>query len=654
MRPSTSDDRLFVFARHDLVGPRSACDAPALLLEGSWPDAPSPHARWSLDDAIDARFGWIDRAATELAEQAGNHCRFALREKASARGGNQDVRCLRDPDDRDAPSVHPAWLNALALRYYLVKLIRLVAYFTEVRPLSAGDCVEFAAARGRDDDYADCLAELCRRAGADFRIEWIDRLQPAAQAFPPNGGWRRGLARLCRLLGPPTGMGGAHRRVVLCGNPRFLDPVCRAILERHCRVWWLYDRFAVRSWLRWWLSGVGQLVCESSAAGENRLAPDVPERLACRGVNLAKPVARWLAERIATHGPRQTRLVERIDAHFRRVRPHALVLDQDGTPMARAAAALARRHGAASWVVQHGAPVCRFGFAPLAAGRILVWGRSSQDQLTRWGVPAERIRVVGSPGHERRRRDGWLTANTSLPLPGTIRILLLATTPPREDRPDAVAMHFTRRTYAEMLRTALAGVSEIPGAELIVKLHPRAPDDPIVHAVLAEFPLLRCRIVAGGPVEPWFGHVACVLSCFSSAGIDATLADVPVIQLLPAGSGDLLPHRAWGTLGSARNEDELQRLLVRAFNDRRSRPPWVRRVRGARGSDAASADDRQPKPTANPNVFADLGASAAARVADAVLAARPIQRAGEPASGAATPDESRESLTPTLAPLESR
>jgi hypothetical protein len=178
-------------------------------------------------------------------------------------------------------------------------------------------------------------------------------------------------------------------------------------VERRCRVWWLYDRFAVRSWLRWRPSGVGLLVCESSAADENRLAPDLPQELACRGVNLAMPVARWLAERMAAHGPRQTRLVERIDAHFRRVRPHALVLDQDGTPMARAAAALARRHGAASWVVQHGAPVCRFGFAPLAADRIVAWGRALKngarlaDINWREGAP-QRYVVTRIP----RRRTG--------------------------------------------------------------------------------------------------------------------------------------------------------------------------------------------------------------------------------------------------------
>jgi hypothetical protein len=287
-----------------------------------------------------------------------------------------------------------------------------------------------------------------------------------------------------------------------------------------------------------------------------------------------------------------------------------LVLDEDATPMARAAVAAARAVGATSWVVQHGAPICRFGFAPLAADRILVWGRSSRGQLTRWGVPAERIDVVGSPRHgggkPRPRRRVWPP-----------RVLLLTTTPPRDDRPDAVALRLTRRTYADMLRTALAGVSAIPGVELIVKLHPRAPDDATARAVLAEFPSLPCRVVTSGPVQPWLGHVGCVLSCVSSAGIEATLAGVPVIQLLPPGSGNILPPNEWGLFGNARSEAELAGLLAEAFN---GTVGWVER-------------SETHAPTPNLNVFADLGASAAARVAQRVLATPQAGQERESAAG---------------------
>ena len=57
----------------------------------------------------------------------------------------------------------------LALRYYVVKLLRVVAYFTEVHRLHAGDTVQLVAARNRDEDYAHCLEQLCRRTAAECR-----------------------------------------------------------------------------------------------------------------------------------------------------------------------------------------------------------------------------------------------------------------------------------------------------------------------------------------------------------------------------------------------------------------------------------------------------------------------------------------------------
>ena len=582
---------LFVLARHELLDQAPGSAASALLLEGSWPAGTSPGTHDSLDEAIDARFTWIDQQAARWAER--------LAEPAPLPGG--DPSCFR--------SITPGSLNALALRYYLVKPLRVVAYFTEVRPLRAGDTVQLVAARDRDEDYAHCLEQLCRRTAAECRVRWVDCPPRPAPGFPPNGRPRRWAGRLAGLFEPQRRSSDAARRVVLCGNPRLLDPVCRELLARNCSVWWLYDRFALRSWLRWRAAGVGQLVCDSSLGRANRLVQPAVGTLDCRGVDLARPVARWIAGRLETHGRRQTRIVEAIDEHFDRLRPNALVLDEDATPLARAAVALARRHRAASFVVQHGAPCCRFGFAPPAADRIFAWGRSSQDQLTRWGVSSERIRITGSPQHDVLRR-ALRSRHRSLPAAENRppRILLLATSPPRDDRPDSVALHLTGRHYAGMLRMALEAVSAIPGAELIVKLHPRTPHDPIARAALAEFPSLASRVVTGGPLATWLARTDCVLSCASSAGVESTLAGLPVIQLLPAGSGDVLPHDEWGMIGTARYRAELDPLLARALSG-----------------------DWEPATGPHANVFGPCDGPAAARIAQAVLAQyTPIGRRAKP------------------------
>lgn len=535
-----------VFSRSELVG-RGGSDGPAaLLLEGSWARGGSDK-RWSLDDAIDGRFEWVDLEASRLAEQA-------------AAAGEADG--LFPP---------AAWLDALALRYYLVKLLRVVAFFRQCRPLSVGDRVRLTATRGADEDYAHVLSELCRLEGVQFHVEWTERPLETDEPFPPNGRSRRWAGALARLVGPPAKRRSSRPRVVLCGNPRLLDPVCQALLKRNCRVWWLYDRFAFKSWLRWRGRGVGQLVLNTSLGRQNRIEAAAVGPLEHQGIDLAKPVAQWLSTRMGTHGCRLTRAIETIDSHFRSVRPDRLVLDEDATPLARSAVAIGRSHGATSFVVQHGVPGTRFGFAPLAADRILAWGESSRRQLESWGVPAGQIEVTGSPRHDvlcrtlaRTRRKRRRSPSVRLRSP---RVLLLATVPPRDKRPDAVRSHLTRRSYVETLRMAARSLVDTPLLRLTVRPHPRAADDPALRKTLARERSLQWRVDTKSSLEALLGKNDCVLSCASSAGIDATLAGLPVIQLLPPGSGNIIPHDEWGLLGSARTKEELDELLGRAFGE---------------------------------------------------------------------------------------
>jgi hypothetical protein len=336
-------------------------------------------------------------------------------------------------------------------------------------------------------------------------------------------------------------------------------------------------------------------------------------------VDLSPAVERFLLFLQTTHGPRQTRLLERLNDHFQRFRPQTLVLGEDATPLARAAVAVARRYGVPSCVLQHGAPCCRFGFAPLTADRILVWGQSSARQLIDWGVSEERIETLGSPWHEEfLARLPTRFAQAARPAKPTLpRILLLATVPPRDNRPDAVELHLTTKSYRQMVEMAVSVVSGIPAAQLLVKLHPRTPDDPLIRRALARFPRLKARVVSGG-LDRWLAKSDCVLSCVSSAGVDAALAGLPVIQLLPTGSGPILPHAAWGLHGTARTAGELGDQLAQVL-----------------------AGDNSPGGPL-PTVFHRRDGTTAARIARRILAigvtsaspeaaAEPVEAASEPA-----------------------
>jgi hypothetical protein len=563
-----------------------------MLFEGTWPDETADRCCWSLDDVIDARFEWIDEQAQRIASSFEN---------------SEDI-C-------------PAWLNALALRYYLVKLIRVIAYFTDVRSLGCNDRLELSVEKDRDEDYAQVVTQLCRQANADCRIIWMDssRDNPSGGPFKaplrqrvrtwrktivetlsPFSGKGQGeraerarqiLTRVSRLAGPRDRQ--ESPRVLLCGNPQLLGPVCRELLKRGARPWWLFERLAIRTWLKWRMRGVGQLVCDPPPYPIEPPVQTRVDRLVFRGVDLADAVNRWLAQRLDLHGLRQARLVRRVDEHFGRLRPSAVIVDEDATPMTRTVIAAAKRHGARSYVLQHGAPCCQFGFAPLEADRVLVWGRPSKEQLADWTVSPQRIIQTGSPRHERLAQ---VLAKRKPRRSRNCRILLLSTVPPRDSRPDAAGLNLTRRTYAEMLHWACSAVSNIPQATLIVKLHPRSPTDPIARDVLSRYPNLKRVFLRKASLERWLLRSDCVLSCISSAGIDATLARRPVIQLLPRGCGNVLPSEKWGTYGTARSAGELRELLAGALSE-----------------------DKRTMTGPHSDVFGPLDGLAATRIVDAVL-----------------------------------
>jgi hypothetical protein len=588
------------FARPSLVSAgRSAsadasytADRAGVLLEGSWPADGSTSGRWSLDDAIDGRFAWIDAEACQTATRVCHWPGWRLRSPAG-----------------DLPL---AWLNAPRLRYHLVKLLRLAAFLDAWAPGPFPESIELFVERDRDEDYADLIGQWARRRRIGLVVWWSNGAR-RANGRPATSIGRGWLARLNAWTMPAANAENPRQRVVLCGNPALLDPVCHELLARDARVWWLTDRFAGRLWRRWRTRGVGQLSCDVGGWRSGIVMDDSDRSpLPFGDFDLADCVRRWLRRCAVTNAPDQGRLIERIAGHLTKVRPRALVLDQDATPLARAAVAIARRLGIRSFVAQHGAPYGRFGFAPLAADRLLAWGETSRRRFHAWGIPAEKIIVTGSPRHDaliHGQRDARVAVC------GPQRIVLLATLPPADDRPDLVAFHLNAASHRQMLRMACSVLARRPGIELIVKPHPRCQDDAVFRSVVAEFPDLPSRIVRGDDQTDVLAGAACALSCGSSAGVESALRGVPAIELLPAGSAKLLPPADWGFLGAARDGEQLARLLDAAL----ASPP---------GSVQASA-----------RVFGNLDRSAAAKMADVVLAGEAAALRVEESS--TQPDSSR-------------
>lgn len=534
---------LHVVARRCLAQSVPDDSGPRLLLEGSWPIDDATSARRgdvALDDLIDSQQAALDVAAESLAEQI-----VAV--------------------DRDS-FYH---VNALRLRYAAAKWLRCLAGLrivtSEQRPVAV---TLHAAADAADDEYVAVWTTICAAEGFALDVVRRTAAAPALPTLIRNASWRRLLARGMAHFRPRRHANPATPRVLLCGNPRILGPVCDELLRRGCDVAWLFDRFAVRAWWRWGRRGVWMPTCdETTAAVPSPSVVAMPRRsIVVAGVDWTDVAAAWRRRWEPHFGPQQARQRRRVAEHLDAFRPTHVVVDEDATPLPRSVLAAGREFGAASTVVQHGACAVRFGFAPLEADRIAVGDDGSRRQLLAWGVAPQRIVVVGS-AHQDEFVVDVRTARPTARDDRRRQILLLGTTPPRDDRPDAVTFRLTSRTYEQMLASAFAAVAELGDAVLVARSHPRTGSDPIFESVRRRFAHVPLRRTDRRErLADLVAAADCVLSCASSAGIDAARAGRPVVQLLPAGSGPILPAQWYGLVGESRSLDELRPLLAHALS----------------------------------------------------------------------------------------
>ncbi len=553
-----------VYTRISLLANPRVSTEQAVLLEGSWPT--SSIQRWSLDDTMHAAAGWVDDEAIRLA---------ALYAAPVPPEGDETAR----QPTAHIHTKHPqplslAYIQERKLRYHLAKLLRVIAFFDRppagLKMADAAAGVKLHLAPGVDDDYAELFSQLAQRY--HWRLELVGHnaanANPSTSAASSAAGvawWRRcaGAWQTRQLMKSLL----AGPRVVLCGNATGLDPVCEQLIARHAQVCWLYDSFCVRTWRRWRRQGVHQLLCLGGPGADADpaviSAAELARPIAFEGVNLTSLAQRWLQRVSAESAAVCTTRVQQIHRQFARLRPQVVVVDEDQTPLARIAVHVAREQGIPTVVLQHGVPRVAFGFVPLAADWFFAWGETSRTQLKQFGVSAKQIAVTGSARHDSLAgAQRWRPADRGS---NSVEILLFATTPPNDARPESLRFHLTLAEHDRLLRMTFAAVQRL-GARLIIKAHPRAARRTAgLRKLLAEFPNLNAQVIAGGDLEELVRRAACGISCLSGAGIDAASLGLPVIDLLPQHAEDLLPAQAWGTLGTARTADELESLLAQAM-----------------------------------------------------------------------------------------
>ncbi len=585
----------------------------------------------SLDELIDGDYAWLEAEAEAIVDLLGERPVV----------GDEDRRSI-------VARITPAYLNARTLRAYVVKLLKPIVYFTEVQPLRPGEEIVLHVQADRDETLVDLFTELTQTFEATLRVERHENEKsPEKTTAPHSKRLRRWAGKMASVVEPrflncPNG-----RRVLLCGDVRMLDPVCAELLDRGTRLWWLNDEFSPKTWLKWRHAGVGQLNCNSRLGRRNRLAGSLPDCLAFREVNLTPALSRQLVQKMQRHGRRQTRMVEQIARHFRRIRPDAIVLSENRSPFARAVIAVARRYRAKSFVLQNQAPIGRFDFAPLTADRLLAWGASSVEQLIEWGIPASRIEATGSPRHDpvlsRWKRDletviyqrvSNTDSATTQALESLLnnsleenrskktiarssdrlksgkkshKQLLVLAAPSGENGREEIANSLSQTAYARMLKSAFEALAKNRSIRVTVKLSGASRHDLILEKALSESALSAKVIRREGSLEKRCAEAEGVLSFSYHDGIEATLYGTPVIQVLTSTADKEAARQRWGFAATVDTESTLETALDRLFKQ-------------------TAAPSLAAPSLAGPIMnFGGWEETAASRVADLILDVRPDQ-----------------------------
>ena len=210
---------------------------------------------------------------------------------------------------------------------------------------------------------------------------------------------------------------------------------------------------------------------------------------------------------------------------FDRLRPQCVVSTSYSSLPGRAAAVACRRFDGTSVYLQHGLFPDRSFFTRFCNDVLLLWGDSNRRFMIEQGIPADRVHVVGASNYDELIARSRESAAKSVPKPAH-RLSSLSW--PREQPVRRVSYSAAEACLANVARA----VAEIPFARLIAKVHP-GDKTGMVERTVGELP--SCTIVKSGNSQDVILESDIVIVVSSTTGLEACVADKPLIVLEPVG-----------------------------------------------------------------------------------------------------------------------
>jgi hypothetical protein len=227
-----------------------------------------------------------------------------------------------------------------------------------------------------------------------------------------------------------------------------------------------------------------------------------------------------------------------------KLNPKAILLTSDAHRIGRIVVQIAKRRGIRTYVIQHGAPIWKYGYIPVVADKMLVWGEDAFDWFVSHGVPAEKLAIVGNP------RFDNLTIHEPKKNTGQPQKLLLL--------PNPIDRSLTSRMISSFI--ASTGFHDGP---VIIKLHPSETD---IGWFKQKIPAkLRKQIqISTKPlseVNIRLGDVAVVAN--STAGVDVVLLGGSIVNIDLPGMPNPIPYSKY-MVGVSTNLENLGDGIIKA------------------------------------------------------------------------------------------
>mgnify|MGYP001262887946 CR=1 FL=1 len=251
------------------------------------------------------------------------------------------------------------------------------------------------------------------------------------------------------------------------------------------------------------------------------------------------------------------------------VKPEYVIVDEDAIPFNRALVIAAKKRDIKTLVISHGMPGAQFGFAPLQADNIVVWGEFMKSIFQRWGMSSDKIIVTGCPKYDK--------LSSSTRVPGEQKDSFCKKHKWDTEKPIALVITgglsqdvFVRfagdgSTSSEILRTTdyfLRIAQKVTNVNFVFKVTLGLRSDDFFQRLAGKYDGLssNIKLVRSGLAVNLMNISDVVFNSCSSACLEATILKKPVVNMNFSFHPDVFPFVEYGLGTSVRTFEEALKL----------------------------------------------------------------------------------------------